>query len=198
MTPSTDLIAVKVNHERQWAYALWLERMTPMQIRRAANASPDDGGLGYDLSVQAIRGLVEQARADNGDIVLGREERRERQLIEVDGLARAARADLNRLMAARERLDLEIQATPSGTDFAEPLAALIGARSGIAREVESAQRRLESAQVREAKLVGLDAPTEAQLTVTTRDGVLDDLNAALARLGEPTLNAPERQDHGTH
>lgn len=65
-------------------------------------------------------------------------------------------------------------------DTAVALANMSAERRQIARELEAADRRLEAAQAREAKLHGLDAPTEAKVEVTHRDAVIDELNAALA------------------
>lgn len=48
--------------------------------------------------------------------------------------------------------------------------------------------RMLKFQEREAKLLGLDAATKIEADVTTHDGTLDDLNAALVRLGKTPLD----------
>lgn len=191
----SELIAVRVEHERRWAYERWLERLTWSQMRMAARLPESEGGLGYDLSEQAMRGLVNQARASAGELSMGRAERVERQLVEVDARARAARRDLDAVYRAARAIDAAVSALdPRDRDEASLLSPLVAQRASLARELELAEKRLDSAQDREAKLVGLYAATEAKLEVTTRDGVIEDLNAALSRLGEAPVKTTEKAD----
>jgi len=182
MTPKADhLITERVAREREWAYEAWLARLSFTQIRQLANRPESDGGLGYDLSPEALKGLVRKAREDRGDLTMSREERIERQAAEVDARGRAAREDYD---AARRELR---KPKPKRKDFVEDAdyLAAVGVWSKTveanARLVDSADRRLESVHAREAKLFGLDAPVAATLEVTTRDAVTDELNEMLAR-----------------
>jgi|SRR5690606_34444652 len=187
---AAELVAEQVARERAWAHARWFERLSWVQIRQAANLPADEGGLGYDLSVQAIKGLVQQARSEAGDLTMGREERIERQLIEVDALARAARRDLDAAYARAATLDDAIAGyVVHDREDAEALASMAAERRQIARELESAQRRLDSAQERETKLAGLAAATELKVDVTTRDAVTEELNAMLERAGRKPVEA---------
>lgn len=98
MTPKAEspdaLILARTMHEREWAYARWLERCSWSTMRMLANRKVEKGGLGYDLSESALKGLVRGAREDRGDLTMTREERTERALAELDDLGRVARASL--------------------------------------------------------------------------------------------------------
>lgn len=102
------LVEARVARERQWAYDRWLERLTWAQMRVLAQLPPERGGLGYDLSPSALKGLVTQARADMGDTAMSRDERIERQTAELDAIARSLR---KRIAAADEMGGVDVHAT---------------------------------------------------------------------------------------
>ncbi len=190
---AAPLIPPRILAERSWAYGLWLQRVSWDDMRRAANLPTDQGGLGYDLSLSALKGLVEGAKADRGDLTLKREDRLERQTFETDERARAAIHDLMSARNTSAKLDAAIARfqVEGIHDLAElaALGTLADQRSKMAREIEAAERRLEVAQEREAKLHGLNAPVEAKLDVTHHKDVADELNAMLGRAGTPTPEA---------
>src|SRR5690606_28949064 len=102
MTPKAGpLLEQRVVRERAWAYAAWMSRVSWSAMRAMANRPESEGGLGYDLSESALKGLVDQAKADRGDLTMSREQRIERQSAELDERARAARQDY---AAAYERI----------------------------------------------------------------------------------------------
>lgn len=192
MTPKADrnrdLIEARVLREREWAHAAWLSRLSWGAMRRLANLPEVEGGLGYDLSEQALKGLVLAARNDRGDMAMGRDERIERQAAEVDERARSARHDFAAAYSKAAALDRAIaDFEVYDMDTAAALRALIQERTALAYDLERADRRLDSIHAREAKLFGLDAPTEAKLEVTSRDAVADELNAMLERAGRKTV-----------
>ena len=184
-----EVVAVRVAHERAWAYDRWLERLSWPQMRYAAGLPPEQGGLGYDLSHQALKGLVEQARADAGNLSMGREERIERQLIEVDARARAARRDLDAAYGRLRKLDEQIADYNVDMYGPEILVSLVNQRNGIARELELAEKRLDLAQDREAKVAGLYAALQLEAKVVHTDAVTEELNAMLARAGAPPIES---------
>ena len=149
----SEMLSARIVREREWAVAAWDARLTFQDMRRLSAQPPERGGLGYMLSESALKGLVEQGREARGDLVMGRAERRERQQAEVDARIRAAREDLE---AAR----LE----------------------GDYRAIESADRRLDAAQRREAALQGLDEPTRIEADVASHDAVDAELDEMLAKL----------------
>jgi signal transduction histidine kinase len=154
-----EMIALKVQHEQQWAYSLRLEHMSYPQMRQVANLPADRGGLGHDISEHGLKTLVAgYAETMREVLAVDRTELIERQQHELDELARAARRALAK-------------------------ADAVGVLDKDAAKV------LLDVQKREETLYGLAAPTEANVTVTSRDGVLDDLNAALARMGEKAVKA---------
>lgn len=181
-------ITARVARERAWALEAWDARLSWGAMRRAANLPERDGGLGYDLSESALKGLVLKAREDRGDLSMSRDDRRERQTLEVDMRARAAREDMARAYANGTRIE-----PPQRADYFDPLdwvralSAYAEAVAATTRAVESADRRLEAAHQREAKLHGLDAAIEAKVDVTHRDAVVDELNAMLVRNGREPI-----------
>lgn len=194
MTPKHDrreLILARTVRERAWAYDAWMSRLSWGAMRRLANLPVEAGGLGYDLSEQACKGLVEQAKADRGDLTMSRDERIERQAAEVDERARSARHDFTAAYARAAALDRAIaDFEVFDTDTALTLRGMIADRAALAGDLERADRRLDSIHAREAKLFGLDAPIEAKLEVTSRDAVVDELNAMLVRNGRKPVDAP--------
>jgi len=186
MSPKTEgarIISAGDERERAWALEAWTARLSWGAMRRLANLPPAEGGLGYDLSESALKGLVVKAREDRGDVTMGREERRERQSVEVDMRARAARHDIERAYQRAAVLDEAIANFEVwDTDSANALRNLVVERAGIAADLERADRRLDIAQAREAKLHGLDAATEVAIDVTHRDAVDAELNEMLARI----------------
>lgn len=193
MSPdATSIIPARVAHERAWALEAWTARLSWSAMRRLANLPERDGGLGYDLSESALKGLVLKAREDRGDVSMGRDERRERQSVEVDLRARAARSDLDAAYARAAVLDRAINGFEVyDTDSAAALRNLIIERAGIAADIERADKRLDIAQAREAKLHGLDAPAELAVDVTHHDAVAEELNAMLERAGRKPVDVPK-------
>lgn len=182
---SSPLVEVRVTIERAWAYEAWMSRLSWGQMRRLANEPPERGGLGYDLSESALKGLVEQARNDRGDMTLTRDQRLERQSAELDERARAARHDFGAAYQRMRKLDeriatFDVYDYDTISDANAALRNLVVERAGVAADLERADRRLDSVHEREAKLHGLNAPTEAKLEVTQRDAI----DAAVAELAD--------------
>ena len=158
-TPKADpnggyLLAARIVREREWCYAGWLAHKSWTQLRIEAGRPESAGGLVYDLSIQAIKGLVEQARAEHGDMRLDRDAHIERELHDLDVVQQLAAASMQK--AARVEA-LDVHGTKLYLDA-------------------GAQRR---------KLLGLDAATKIEAEVVHRDAVMEELDAALARLDVP-------------
>lgn len=191
MTPKAAkldaLLEARTAHEQTWALELWMGRHTWAQMRRLAGAPPEKGGLGYDLSESALKGLVAGAREARGDLTMGRAERIERQAAEVDERARAARHDFAAAYERVRALDAAIVEAPD----AETVRDLVAQRAGVAADLERADRRLDAVHAREARLFGLDQPAELEVKVTQHDALVDELNAQLARAGKKPIPTPE-------
>lgn len=160
MTPKpkhAELIAVRVLREQQWAYARRLEHLSYRAMRQAANLPVEQGGLGYDLSEHALKGLVAGYLADQRDVLAAdREELLARQQADLDELARAARASLRR---AAEVKALDVHAAK------------------LLLDTLASERRLH----------GLDAPTEQRIDVTVTDATdkaIAELAADLERMAK--------------
>lgn len=161
-----EVIAARVMHEQQWAFDRRSERLTWRAIAELSGQPVERGGLGYPLGQEALK-----RRSDayfervKATLQTGVEERRARQEAEVDELIRLAVADIQ---AARAAGDVKASA--------------------------EAEARLVRYQEREAKIFGTDAPQRLETTVTTRDGILDELNSALASIGvDERVKAPKKR-----
>ncbi len=155
----TALIEARVFREREWMHARWMQRMSYTQIAAAAALPVEHGGLGISVSPAACRAMVAAHREDRGDLTMSRDERVERQSDELDEIARAVRHELAETMRDTGRVDLK----------------LVDALLAVGK--------------READLHGLAAPAKLEVDVTTRDAIIDELNAELAALGEATVEA---------
>lgn len=152
----TALIEARVVEERAWAYERRIHDGLPWHAIRALALRPREaGGLDRDYGIATLKGLVAAHRADQGEVVGTREERIERRQAEYDTIALGARAAL-----ARKANDPDFP----GLDV-------------------NAAKLLLDVRAAEARMHGDDMPTKIEAEVTTRDGVLDDLNAALAAIG---------------
>lgn len=157
-SPDTKaLIVARVAREREWCHARWMERMTYAQISAASALPPELGGLGVHISHAGCKAMVTAYRADRGDVTMSKDERRERQSDELDVLARSIRTELATTHEEHGRVDLK----------------LVDALLAIGK--------------READLHGLAAPTEIKAEIVSRDAVVDELNAALAAMGEAPI-----------
>lgn len=186
-----ELVEARVVREEDWALEAFRARLTFPEMRRLALAAPADGGLGYALSENALRNLVQQARKRHGDTAVTREERVERQQMEIDARIRAARHDLNRAHAETQRPVPERVEFVDEDEWKQALAAWRLRTESAAKAVEAADRRLAAAMRDERDLHGLNAATKIEAEVTTRDAVTEELNAMLLRAGrEPIESTP--------
>lgn len=166
-----ELIALRTLTEQRWAYERVMEHLSYAEMRSLANRKPSKGGLGYDLSESALKGLVRGYRDRMAEVEAhSLEEHRERELADADARQRAAA----NLIGVAERSIVR----------AEQVQALDVHAVGLALK-GIAQHRAESETRR--KLLGLDAPTVAKLDITTHDAVTDELNEMLARAGHAPI-----------
>jgi len=149
---TAELIEARVLREREWCWAAYVAGYPYPVIRTMTILPPSEGGLGYPLDVTAIKALVAEHRAEQGEIIGTREERIERRQMRLDQIALDAQAAMR---TARELETIDVHA-------AKVLLDVMAA---------------------EGKMHGDDAALRIEAEVTTRDGVLDELNASLAVLG---------------
>lgn len=150
----SELIALRTMREQEWAYNGWRQRMSYAEMARRSALSESDGGLGYGLSEYLVKQRLDGYRE------------RMRPVLEANALA------------ARERQVAEL-------DELSRLAraALTKAATGGAIDKDAA-RLLLDIHAREAKLLGLDAPTAIVAEVVTHGAVEAELDAMLARMPE--------------
>jgi hypothetical protein len=175
-----EISATRLLIEQRWAYERHLEHLSYRDMRRLVIEPADRGGLGYDLGEHALRGLVvgyvESARetlTEERGVYIARE------LADLDLQHRALAVVLSRSIDAAETAKVAAalgyeslaQLLKEAPDAAVPLDA---------RQITALLRELRAVGESRRKLLGLDAPLEARVEVTSRDGVIAELEAMLA------------------
>lgn len=90
------LLEARVVAEQEWAHARWLEHRSYRQMRTMAALPVEEGGLGYDLSLDSLRGLVAGYRATHGEQTMTKAEYIERELHDLDVAQQLALASMQR------------------------------------------------------------------------------------------------------
>lgn len=186
-TSRAELVEAKVIREEDFALEAWRARVPYPEMRRLALAE-----LGYAISESGLRALVQQARARHGDTAMTRADRIDRQQAEIDERARRARFDLAKWHAASNEPQPERAEYFDTLDYRDALAAWGKRVEAANKAIAEADRRLAAAMKDEREIYGDNAATKIEAEVTTRDGVLDDLNAALVSLGREPVEAADR------
>jgi hypothetical protein len=155
-----ELLAARVVREREWAYGGWLAHKSWTQLRIEANRPTEQGGLGYDLSIQALKGLVDQERAARGELRMDRDAHIERELHDLDVVQQIAAAELRRAAEAgwmhdkalgryvdigRERRKL------LGLDAAQKIEAEVTHRDAVTDELNAMLGRLDLPPIKETQ-----------------------------------------------
>lgn len=185
-----DAVTNKVLVEERWAYERRIERMTFRAMSDYSERPVEEGGLGYRLSAATlVRRCNDYLIVSLGHETETREAHRARELEALDKQERALYTFLDPV----DRVATAKIATALGMELAtlmERKPHLIAYREDKVRIAAIAQLRLTGVERR--KLLGLDEPVKAEVTVNTAtDKALADL---AAQLGQPT---PERQHHGS-
>ena len=182
--PRSELIEAKVIREDDFALEAWRARVPFPEMRRRAFDE-----LGYAISESGLRALVKSARARVGDLSMTRDERIERQQAEIDERAARARFDLRKWHALAQEPQPDRAEYADTAEHRDALAAWAKRVEVANKAIDAADRRLAAAQKDEREIYGDNAATKIEAEVTTRDGVLDDLNAALVSLGREPVEA---------
>lgn len=162
-----DVVLAKVANEERWAHTMRMQRLGFEQMQDLSALPVAQGGLGYLVPARTLKKRADAYFAEmRATLQDDRATRAERQSYEIDERARVARADLIRAYEA-----------------------------GDVKAVEAADRRLAAAMRDERDLFGLNAATKIEAEVTTHDGVLEELNDALARMGRPPILAENYPRH---
>jgi hypothetical protein len=152
-TDGCEVAELRIEESKRWAYERRLEHLSYREMARRSIEAPEDGGLGYYLGPDALKGRVTKYREDmTVALAEDRAEHVERELNDLDTVQRLALAAM-RKGAAIGALDVH--------------ASNLYLKAGVERR----------------KLLGLDAPVESKVDVTVRDAVTDELNAMLAEAG---------------
>lgn len=132
-----EIIEARVLEEREWCYAAWMDRLSWSAMRALANRPRTEGGLGRDIPVRVLRSLVAEARLDRGETGMTNEERVERQLFELDELARNARRAIAEAAAVGA---LDVHASKLLLDVVKREADLLGMNAATKIEAEVVSR----------------------------------------------------------
>ena len=179
-----ELVEARVVREEDFALEAWRARVPFPEMRRRALAE-----LGYAISESGLRALVKSARARVGDLAMTRDERIERQQAEIDERAARARFDLRKWHALANEEQPDRAEYDDTAEHRDALAAWAKRVEVANKAIAEADRRLQAAMKDEREIYGDNAATKIEAEVTTRDGVLDDLNAALVSLGREPVEA---------
>ncbi|MFM9745017.1 hypothetical protein ACKI2C_46475 [Streptomyces brasiliscabiei] len=182
--PRDELIEAKVIREEDFALEAWRARVPFPEMRRRALAE-----LGYAISESGLRALVKSARARVGDLAMTRDERIERQQAEIDERAARASFDLRKWHALAQEPQPDRDEYADTSEHRDALAGWAKRVEVANKAIADADRRLQAAMKDEREIYGDNAATKIEAEVTTRDGVLDDLNAALVSLGREPVEA---------
>lgn len=179
-----ELVEARVVREEDFALEAWRARVPFPEMRRRALAE-----LGYAISESGLRALVKSARARVGDLAMTRDERIERQQAEIDERAARARFDLRKWHALAQEPQPDRAECFDTSEHRDALAAWAKRVEVANKAIADADRRLQAAMKDEREIYGDNAATKIEAEVVTRDGVLDDLNAALVSLGREPVEA---------
>jgi len=183
-TMPQDLIADAIAKEERWAYERRVDAMTTRAMADLARQPIENGGLGREMSTTT---LARRASAYRKSLILEESETRDQhrglELERLDRQERALYSFLDPVDQAASNL-VAIQLGMTLEQFTRARPALLVMRADKIRIAALAQLRGVSESRR--KLLGLDAPTESSLTVTT----IDSTDAALADLAEQLGKTP--------
>ena len=179
-----ELVEAKVIREEDFALEAWRNRIPYPEMRRLALRE-----LGYAISESALRALVQSARARHGETAMTRADRIDRQQAEIDERAARARFDLRKWHALAQEPQPDPAEYADTADHRDALAAWAKRVEVANKAIAEADRRLQAAMKDEREIYGDNAATKIEAEVVTRDGVLDDLNAALVSLGREPVEA---------
>lgn len=173
MTPKparAELLAVRTLTEQRWAYDRRMEHLSYRGMRQLVSQAPPVG-LGYDLSEHTLKALVTGYLARMREVhEVDLDEHRERELEDLD--------------IAQQRLDaIAGLAAKSLARAAELHAYDVHAGKAVIAATNARRAAGESRR----RLLGLDAPQQTKVDVVHHDGVTEELNAMLARLGEKPI-----------
>lgn len=182
-----ELADVAIMQEERWAYERRIDRLTYRAMADLARQGPEDGGLGRELSTAT---LVRRANAYRKSLMLEesetRDEHRARELESLDRQERALYAFLDPIdRAESHKVAAALGMTVDELIARKPMHVIM--RADKLRIAAISQLRGVSESRR--RLLGLDAPTESSVTVTTVDAT----DAALADLAAQLGKTPERQ-----
>jgi len=191
-TSPPDLVDVAIAQEERWAYERRVERLTYRAMADLSRQAVAQGGLGRELSTAT---LVRRANSYRKSLMLDESETRDQHRgRELEALDRQERALYSFLDPVDQAASTAIarQLGMSLDELTRVRPAMLVMREDKVRIAALSQLRGVSESRR--RLLGLDAPTESSLTVTTVDSTDAALADLAAQLGKtPT---PERQDNG--
>lgn len=180
MTPAPDyreIIAVRVMREQEWAYEQRSRHLSYREMRRRSIMPQYMGGLGYDLSEHALKGLVtgytermRETLQESPEFYMHREladlEEQHRIAASLADPVDREATMLKAYVLGFSTVDELIAESPESAVLQDPKVRL----AALATMRQTGERR--------AKLLGLDAATTHKVDVTVTDAV----DAEVARL----------------
>ena len=151
-----------------WLYARHVEGLSLDAIKTLCAMPRDDGGQELVLSVTTVWRRIKERRAERL-AMLG-------ENIDADRLTKLEKID--QAERGYRRLAVPSYLNAYGEVVERDERVVLAALDGILKCVREA-----------AKLLGLDAPVKSAVELVVHDGVTTELNAMLAELGLPTIDA---------
>lgn len=175
--------------EARWAYERRHgDRLSYQAIADLAARPVAEGGRGQSMALGTVRRRVKDY-SDTLAVVADdetREEQRAAELADLDLQQRAFVALLGRVdEAASLQRAFAMNTTIDALRDQRPDLLVLRDEKLIMRALENLRSVGESRR----RLMGTDAPQRAEIDLTARDGILDELNASLATLGLDTVTA---------
>ena len=170
-------------NEARWAYERRHgERLTYQAIADLSGAPVSEGGLGKSMHIKTVRARVRDYR-DTLAVAVDdetREEQRAAELADLNLQQRAFTALLGRVdVAASAARAFALNTTVEALADQRPDLLVLRDEKMMMRALENLRMIGESRR----RLLGTDAPAKAEVEVVNRDGMLADLDAAIASLG---------------
>lgn len=191
VTPIGDVTSIRELQEQRWAYERRLERMQFVDMADRAALPVERGGLGYPVGAKVLAKRVRAYVAFNAEAEAEtRDEHRARELAGMDRRQRAHMEHVDRVDAQASMVNA-LRSTGllmSLEDIMRDHPECVELRDE--RVILAAWAAIEKIAVERRKMLGLDAPAEAHVVVTTAaDQQLADLAAQLDLT--PTTVTPE-------
>jgi len=184
-----EVIVVKVMIEQEWAYARYLEHYSYPDMRKLVSRPTHEGGLGYDLSQHALKGLVSGYLERMRDtLVVTPAETMARELADLDAQHRAYAALCDPIDRAASLVVARSVGYQTVDELLEYRPELVRLRDD--KVIIAALSQMRAVGESRRKLLGTDAAGKLEVTINDDAKVYAELNEMLVRQGAKPIAVP--------